>query len=136
MAVVFICCRADRPISPTVWETRLADGSVVADGRIAVAALAERTGWDLPVDSDYETLGGLVTTFLGRIPAKGEVVDTGPFRFEVLEADPRRVLQVRAARREPQPDDGPDTVSGNAPPKLGRGIRTSNTARPTLSPLQ
>ncbi len=91
---------------------RLADGSVVADGRIAVAALAERTGWDLPQDSDYETLGGLITTVLGRIPAKGEVVNTGLFRFEVLEADQRRVLQVRTTRNEPPPDDGSGAVHG------------------------
>lgn len=77
------------------------DGSFVADARTDLEDFKERTGIDLLQalsgdDVDVDTLGGLVFSELGRVPARGEivVVEQG-FEFEVLEADPRRVKRLR-----------------------------------------
>ena len=59
-----------------------------------------------------DTIGGMIFNTLGRVPARGEVVQAIPgFEFHVLDADPRRVKRVRivtirrpsaaAARRAP-----------------------------------
>ena len=58
------------------------------------------TGWPLRDHADaddVDTLGGLVATLAGRVPAVGEQVE-GPHgvMFEVVEADPKRVKRVRA----------------------------------------
>lgn len=47
-------------------------------------------------DEDVDTMGGLVYLLLGRVPARGEVIDhPAGHEIEVIEADPRRVKRVR-----------------------------------------
>jgi CBS domain containing-hemolysin-like protein len=49
--------------------------------------------------ADIDTVGGLVFTLAGRVPAKGELV-SHPSGLEilVLEADPRRIRRLRVRR--------------------------------------
>jgi len=42
-------------------------------------------------DDDVDTIGGLVTNHLGRVPRKGDSFDIENLRFEVLRADARQV---------------------------------------------
>jgi CBS domain containing-hemolysin-like protein len=74
------------------------------DGYIANASMdledfKAQTGHDLmyeDADEDIDSLGGLVTSLLGRVPQRGEIIDhPGGFQFLVLEADPRRVRRLR-----------------------------------------
>lgn len=81
------------------------DGSLVADGRVAIMDFEERVG---PVFSDEErdandTLGGLVTSLAGRMPSRGELVKhSSGIEFEVTESDPRLVRRLRI-RNLPSP---------------------------------
>jgi magnesium and cobalt transporter len=55
---------------------------------------------------ETDTVAGLVIGALGHLPRRGEKVEIGTFRFEVLHADSRRVHLVRATRMPPvQPAD-------------------------------
>lgn len=75
-------------------------------GRYAVKALTP-----LEAFNDYfhagleakgaDTVGGLIIETLGRIPERGDTAQIGPFRFEVLHADSRRVhlLSVRTGKK-------------------------------------
>ena len=47
-------------------------------------------------DEEIDTLGGLVVSLAGRVPARGEVIKhpNGP-DFEVVDADPRRIKRLR-----------------------------------------
>src|ERR1700741_4290187 len=78
------------------------DGSFDADARVDLDDLKERTGVDLASGEEIEgvdTLGGLVSSLLGRVPARGEIVShPAGFEFEILEADPRRVKSLRVRR--------------------------------------
>ena len=51
---------------------------------------------------DIDTLGGLVFSIAGRIPARGEVLrhETG-LEFEVVEADPRHIKKLRVRPAAP-----------------------------------
>jgi len=50
-------------------------------------------------EADIDTLGGLVFTLAGRVPARGEVLShPSGWEFRVLEADPRRIRRLRARR--------------------------------------
>ncbi len=51
-------------------------------------------GIDL-IDRYSETVGGWIVNRLGRIPATGETLELGPFRFHILAANPTRVLWLR-----------------------------------------
>ena len=75
----------------------------VADARAELEDLVEVIGKDFEfgdLAEDVDTLGGLIFSALGRIPARGEVVRALPrFEFHVLDADPRRIKRVRIVRR-------------------------------------
>lgn len=73
------------------------DGSVLADGRLDVSTFEEKFGDFLSEDEkeDIDTLGGLVFSLAGRIPARGEVLaHPSGLVFEIIDADPRRVNKV------------------------------------------
>ncbi|WP_076592389.1 HlyC/CorC family transporter [Herminiimonas arsenitoxidans] len=55
---------------------------------------------------DVDTIGGLVADHLGRMPHKGEMLDIGNLRFEVLRADARHihVLLVEKLPSSPSED--------------------------------
>jgi CBS domain containing-hemolysin-like protein len=88
-----------------VMFAKTSDDVFVADARVELEEIAAAIGSDFDVRDlidDVDTLGGLVFASLGRIPARGEVVQALPgFEFQVLDADPRRVKRVRIVRKRP-----------------------------------
>ncbi len=78
------------------------DGTIECDARTPVEAFEERFGAVLSDEeraADIDTVGGLVLTLAGRVPAKGELVSHGSgLEFRVLEADPRRIRRVRVRK--------------------------------------
>jgi CBS domain containing-hemolysin-like protein len=73
-------------------------GGLTASARTPVDDLEQRLGVGLIEngDTDIDTLGGLVFTLVGRIPARGEIVrHPSGVEFEVLDADPRRIKRLR-----------------------------------------
>jgi CBS domain containing-hemolysin-like protein len=74
-----------------------AAGGFVVDARADLEDVSTAIGVDLTLFSDAEdvdTLGGLITTLAGHVPAQGEVVVEDGLEFEVLDADPRRVRRI------------------------------------------
>lgn len=69
------------------------------DGRTYIDAVVEQLGRAFISDEmreQVDTFGGLVLLLLGRVPARGEVVEIeGLGRVEVLDVDPRRVRKLR-----------------------------------------
>jgi CBS domain containing-hemolysin-like protein len=80
---------------PGVRENQ--DGSLYADSRVNVDDFEASYGMFLSDEEreDIDTLGGLVFSIAGRIPARGEII-THPsgMIFEILEAGPRRVSKL------------------------------------------
>jgi CBS domain containing-hemolysin-like protein len=81
--------------APGLWE---------AAGRAPLEDLEEAVGATLmpqDLDEDIDTVAGLVSALAGRVPQRGEVIEhPGGFDFEILDADPRRVKQVRVRKVE------------------------------------
>ncbi|MEQ1715183.1 MAG: hemolysin family protein [Hyphomicrobium sp.] len=69
-------------------------------------------------EQEVDTLGGLVFSQLGRVPARGELIHhASGVEFEVLDADPRRVKKLKIhAPRTPSP---PLRPGSETPPKSG-----------------
>jgi CBS domain containing-hemolysin-like protein len=82
---------------------RQSEDVFVADAKAELEDIEEMIGSDFDVGDkaeEVDTLGGLIFSILGRIPARGEVVKALPhFEFHVLEADPRRIRKVRIVRQ-------------------------------------
>jgi|SRR5215207_102666 len=77
---------------------RRPDGSWLLAGSMPADEMAEQLGIDLPDSQDYETVAGFVISHLGHIPATGESVEVGGWRFEVVDLDARRVDKVLATK--------------------------------------
>ena len=79
------------------------------DGALAISDV-ERL-FDLPLDeedeSEYDTIGGLITDALGRLPGADEhpVVELSGIRFTVLLVEERRVVRVKAERMQPEDEE-------------------------------
>lgn len=74
-----------------------AAGGFVVDARADLEDVSAVIGIDLTSFSDAEevdTLGGLITTLAGHVPARGEIIVADGLEFEVLDADPRRVRRI------------------------------------------
>jgi CBS domain containing-hemolysin-like protein len=89
---------------------------LVASGRAPVAELEGRLGRKLLTpeeEADIDTLGGLVFTIIGRVPARGELIrhPTSGVEFEVLDADPRRVKRLKI-HLPPAPSEGDEQAAG------------------------
>jgi magnesium and cobalt transporter len=84
-----------------------ADGTLEADARVFIEDAEERLGVGLlPEDREGEvdTLGGLVVSLAGRVPARGELIPhPSGLTFEVIEADPRRIKRIKVRNRPPVP---------------------------------
>jgi CBS domain containing-hemolysin-like protein len=66
-----------------------------------VDGLAELFG-TRPEERESATVAGLVSEIAGHIPLKGETVNDGGLRFEVLESTDRRVERVRITAVQPR----------------------------------
>ncbi len=83
-----------------VPENRLLeDGSLLLDGRADIETLDEMFRVR-PEGEGFETVGGLISSLLGYVPAAGESVEHLGLRFEIEKADERRILAVRVRRLE------------------------------------
>jgi len=90
----------DEDVPPQLVERP--DGTLDLDGRMPVEDFAARMGVMLSEEeraADIDTVGGLVSTLAGRVPARGELVShPSGLEFRVLEADPRRIRRLRVKR--------------------------------------
>jgi CBS domain containing-hemolysin-like protein len=72
---------------------------LVTAARTPVKELEQHLGIKLlspEEEEDIDTLGGLVFSLVGRVPARGELIrHPSGMEFEVLDADPRRVKKLR-----------------------------------------
>ncbi len=98
----------------------------IDDANDALAAIGVR----LPKGEDYDTVGGLIVTTLGRIPHAGETLllggtgeagatpdeNTPGLSIEVLEAEATRVIRVRVKRRDGEAGPLAETPADDAAP--------------------
>ncbi len=84
----------DKPII-----TEAADSTLVANARTPVTDLEEKLDKSLIIaerEDEVDTIGGLVFSIVGRVPVKGEIVrHPSGIEFEILDADPRRIKQLK-----------------------------------------
>jgi putative hemolysin len=89
----------DRAPSPDV--VREPSGSLVLRGSVSVEKLKELFGFEIvetQQNAGAATLSGLLNSVAGHVPATGEKIDYDGLQFEVLEANQRKVLRLRARR--------------------------------------
>jgi CBS domain containing-hemolysin-like protein len=73
------------------------DGSVLVDARLDVEELMDHFDLDRP-EGKFESVGGLLIHFLGRVPQVNDRVEVPYLELTVVSADERRAKQVQARR--------------------------------------
>ncbi|SNR63238.1 Hemolysin, contains CBS domains [Halorubrum vacuolatum] len=77
-------------------HVRVVDGeTAIVRGWTTVAYLNGTLALTLPTDGDFETVAGLITAALGRLPEEGDRVHFGDVTLVVTAATPTRVTRVR-----------------------------------------
>jgi CBS domain containing-hemolysin-like protein len=87
---------------------RLADGRLRAPGRTPIDDVNEELDADLPHE-DWDTVGGLVFSTLGHVPAEGECVTVDGYEFCAERVQGRRIVSV-LIKALPQPDQAQAAV--------------------------
>jgi CBS domain containing-hemolysin-like protein len=86
------------------------DGSYIVDGGIEIRKLEVLFDKEVAAD-DFTTVAGLIINELGHVPVPGEKLEYKGLKFEVLDADGKRVNRVRLRAAEPAP---PTTAEAGA----------------------
>ncbi|MGH9297017.1 MAG: hemolysin family protein [Acidimicrobiales bacterium] len=73
-------------------------GSFRVSGKMTVTEVNELLDAELPLDDDWDTMGGLMLAKLGRIPSSGEEVEVAGYLLTAERVTSRRVGAVRVAR--------------------------------------
>jgi putative hemolysin len=89
--------------NPTPDVMREPDGSLIVRGSMGIGDVEELLGVQFGEKSDeaVTTVAGLLSHVLSKVPAPGDAIDLEGHRFEVLEANQRKVLRLRVRKRAP-----------------------------------
>jgi len=92
--------------APEALLVPLDGGAWDADARVELEDVAQTIDPRLAEhDEDVDTLGGLAAVLAGRVPLKGECLETpSGWTLEVLEADSRRIERLRLHPPKPVPE--------------------------------
>jgi CBS domain containing-hemolysin-like protein len=86
----------------------LGDGRLVADAEVSMSDLSAYLGAEIETDGEYESLGGMLTHHLGKVPEVGTAVSKFGLRFIVRDSDERHIGKVEIIR--PRPMDAGDAA--------------------------
>jgi putative hemolysin len=77
-----------------------ADGSFLVAGWMPADEFADKMGFSIGEDAEFETVAGLVLDGFRRLPELGESVERDGLRYEVIDLDGRRIDKVLVSRIE------------------------------------
>jgi CBS domain containing-hemolysin-like protein len=88
-----------KPPAPDV--VRESDGGLIMRGSLAIRNVEELLGVKFgdQADEAVTTLAGLLSHASGKVPAPGDKIELAGHRFEVLEANQRKILRVRIRKQ-------------------------------------
>jgi CBS domain containing-hemolysin-like protein len=82
----------------------LPNGDVEVEGMMNIFDFNEHVDFTIPESPDYDTVGGFITTLIGRIPETGDLCVYHQLEIQVMEMEERRVKRVlfHPAKTEPE----------------------------------
>ena len=76
------------------------DNRYEVDAMLDIETINKNLNIELPISEDYESLGGLIMSELGKIPAIGDIVEFEEVKLIVVEVEKMRVSKVEIQRGE------------------------------------
>jgi putative hemolysin len=71
------------------------DKGWIIEADVSIIDAEREFGISLPHDSEYETIGGLISTKLGVIPNPGSIIHLDGYEIKVLSSNDRKILKVK-----------------------------------------
>ena len=74
------------------------DGSILADGKSTFYEIEKYGNLKIIPNDDFnDTIGGMITSMIGRVPVKGELIayQNQLLEFEIVDSDARRIKSIR-----------------------------------------
>ena len=97
---------------------QLEDGSYMVDGSAEIRKIEVLYDREIEAD-DFTTVAGLIINELGHVPEIGEQLDFKGLRFEVVEADGKRVNRIRLSCTDrPATNEAESTATSDQGPSL------------------
>lgn len=78
----------------------IAPGVYEFSGRCEIESINDQFDLDLPEDDDYQTIAGYVLHSTGSIPAQGDSIILGDYRFDIIRTTASRLDLIRVAKVE------------------------------------
>jgi magnesium and cobalt transporter len=70
------------------------EGDLLVDARLEIEKLTEHFGLQIP-KGNFESVGGFITSLLGRVPQPHETIIHAPLEMTIESADARKIRKVR-----------------------------------------
>lgn len=83
----------------------VADGEFVVEGTLPLHELSDHVGELVLDDPDVSTVGGYITSQMGKIPDSGENLTIEGYLVEIITADDRTVQKVKFVKQEVEEDE-------------------------------
>jgi putative hemolysin len=84
----------DEHDSINLLEEMVNESEYKFSARLEVDYINETYGLELPEDTYYETLGGLIVDHTENIPSEGEIIEIGQYQFTVLKKSASKLEEV------------------------------------------
>jgi putative hemolysin len=94
---------------PPMYEINQ-DGTITANAKIYLDDLEEILQYVFP-EKEVETLGGFVSTLMGTVPSKGEILIHDHLTFKILDADKRKIKRILIKENPPADQEDKDKLS-------------------------
>ncbi len=107
----------------------LPGGILRVDGRLSIDDANDVLDGELP-RGDWNSIGGLIFTSLGRVPSGGEVVEVPGYELRVERMQGRRIARVRIIAR-PEPDPADETTPAEAGVRAAQNAKEASAREPS-----
>jgi len=90
------------------WAVQREDGSLLLDGLIPIPELKDRLELSAVPEEDrgrYNTLSGMITLLLGKLPQTADRCEWENWTFEIVDIDGMRIDKVLAVKKPPAPEE-------------------------------
>ncbi len=76
---------------------KINDNTWIVNAYVEVDDLIDLHGIDLP-EGDYETIAGLIISYIAKIPTQGTVLNVNEFKIEIIEVTNKKIEKVKITR--------------------------------------
>jgi len=96
---------------------RISEDKFVVEGWLPLHELATHVGELSLEDPDVSTVGGYLTSVVGRIPEVGETTRIENYEAEILKSDDRSIQEIRFTRVEEEDEEESNSAEAEATPE-------------------